>query len=1227
MFDNENNKPSSKLILNNTTQRHNVNSLTVKDNNETYIVRCNQQQPRQPHSVTTPKALTNRISTSKYTWYNCVPKIIVEQFSKMSNVYFLIIAVFQCIKEISNADGRPIILMPLLIVVVVNGVKDFWEDLKRKKSDDDENNRRVFIYNRRNCSFEKKKWMDVVVGDVIKVYDNEYFPADCVLLASTAKKYNCHVETKNLDGETSLKFKKAIKEFVNVIKDDNSNCNSHNGIKEEMFVNIQGHLITKQPNEYIYSFSGVFEFTNCCSNGNTLLTNSMIMSTTTDHNNNNDDNMITNNTHTVHKSKRVLIENDSFLLRGCSLQQTDAIYGLVVYVGHNTKIMKNSPAARSKISTIEHIMNMQIIFIFIFQAILSLLGASFCMYKLHDINEVPLYLRDQSIDFTFFLKRLGTWTVLLNNLVPISLLMTIEMVKYVQGFFISWDYQLYDVSTRSPAKVQTSTLNEELGQVRYIFSDKTGTLTKNDMKFKRMVIGNCSYGVSKELLKCKMQTSNLLFSSGIDSSDEYEYDDVNAKSIDNTSNTNALRDKYGEITNFNFNDVTFNQHITNESSEQFNNIHLFFTCLATCHSVIIDEKKQDKGILSYQSSSPDETALLNCARYYKYIFNGRDINNNILILNKHDELIQYKLLCNFPYSSERKRMSVVIQFPTGEIMLFIKGADIAVLPNVTSKPPNIDQHIQEYSDEGLRTLMIAYREITLDEYNRISTLYQNAMSSTHEKYKLLDELATSVEHDLILLGITGIEDELQDNVGETIKDLANAGIKIWVLTGDKKETAKTIGFSCNLLDSDSFVIYDMPEGLQGEEVYNQLKQFAFDYNKQKNDNKMNKKQKSFALLISQYELTIVMNNEKYKKLFYQLASKCKTVLCCRVTPKQKAQMVHLIKTNQPSTTTLAVGDGANDVNMITSANIGIGIIGVEGKQAARASDYAVGQFQFIKRLLFVHGRESYRKNSFIVVYNFYKNFLFVIPQFILGFESLFGGQTIYEPFIYQLYNILFAAFPIIWFGIYDRQISDALLMNNPKYYTQGIVGKLFGKKRFWKWILYGLIHAIILYVYLFRLIKMPYNTLGDTQDLKLSGSICYSAVVIIVNVKVVQTTSTHSVVSVVLVVVSITMYFLFVAGMSGFSSVYNCGNFEKMMTSLSYYLKIGCVVAICTVMDVGLKTVCKFCKCVPDSFEYYYSRLDNKLELPIEIEVLGNIDCHQKDIREDNDDIELDDEL
>ena len=215
-----------------------------------YIVECNRKDLTQKKKKRYYQ-VNNKISTSRYTWYNCFPKIIFEQFSKMSNIYFLVIAILQCYKEISNADGKPIILMPLLIVVSINGIKDFYEDWKRKKSDDDENNREILIFNSDLVKFEKKKWKDVTKGSIIKVNNNEFFPADCVLLNSSDKNHNCFVETKNLDGETNLKFKKSIKKFIDLT----SNLNNLN-----LLLNIKGELVTKQPNEYIYEFNGYFNF-------------------------------------------------------------------------------------------------------------------------------------------------------------------------------------------------------------------------------------------------------------------------------------------------------------------------------------------------------------------------------------------------------------------------------------------------------------------------------------------------------------------------------------------------------------------------------------------------------------------------------------------------------------------------------------------------------------------------------------------------------------------------------------------------------------------------------------------------------------------------------------------------------------------------------------------------------------------------------------------------------
>lgn len=302
------------------------------------------------------------------------------------------------------------------------------EDWKRKKSDDEENNRKCFVYNKNICNFEEKFWRDIEMGDIIKVSENEYFPADLSLINTSETNGICYTETKNLDGETNLKFKQAngtIAEYFNSIAD---------------LCHFKGVLVTKPPNEFIYEFDGKL---------------SMEIESL--------------------KNKEIFLDKNSFLLRGCSLKQTKFIYGFAIYIGHNTKIMKNSPNARTKISRIENIMNMQIIIIFCLQTFMSTIGAIFYLYWLYgNMLDIKNYIfldensGSHSSGFLFFFYRIGTWTLIFTNLVPISLLVTLEMIKYIQGIFISWDISIYDLNTNTPAKVQTSTLNEELGQVKVL---------------------------------------------------------------------------------------------------------------------------------------------------------------------------------------------------------------------------------------------------------------------------------------------------------------------------------------------------------------------------------------------------------------------------------------------------------------------------------------------------------------------------------------------------------------------------------------------------------------------------------------------------------------------------------------------------------------------------------------------------------------------------------------
>ena len=861
--------------------------------------------------------------------------------------------------------------------------------------------------------------------------------------------------------------------------------------------------------------------------------------------------------------------------------------------------MRNSVSAKEKVSKIEHIMNHQIIIVFIVQFIIGAVSSL--------IGNIQLYLNRNNLGYIFpivpgnedyysskknvykefstlnndkvdlhistsnFIITTGTWIILINNIVPISLLMTLEMVKYLQGTFISWDYNMYDLVNHQKPKVQTSTLNEELGQVKFIFTDKTGTLTKNYMEYKAMSINGKIYGINER------------------------------KNKEEKKKKNNLKDDFGLITNFNFQCSEFNKDYVNNvnsEEEQYQKIKLFLLCLALCHSVITDQSTLPD--ISYKSSSPDETAMVNCARYFGMIFEGRDVYDNIFLMEKNNEgkyeKISYKLLNCLDYSSERKRMAVIIRSPDNKIYLFAKGADSVIGERVTQNKELIDitgEHLIKFAKHGLRTLMVAYRELTEEEYNIFDYAYKLAMNNPEEKDKLLKDAYALVEKNYYLLGATAIEDKLQDNISDVLFSFIEAGIKIWVLTGDKMDTAKSIAYSCKLLDH-SFIIFQFDSfNIENiNEAYLKIRENLKNFFKiyfEKNEKEKNNK---YGLIVSLNELNVILGNEEIENLFYSLAIKCNTVLCCRVSPKQKAQMVNLVKLRQPEVTTLAIGDGANDVNMITTASIGIGIMGVEGLQAARASDYCISEFQFLKRLLFVHGRESYRKNSFIVCYNFYKNFLFVLPQFWLGFVNYFSGQYLYDPWIYQLFNIIFASFPIVWFGIYDKEVSYDILINDSRYYTQGIINKLFHNKRFWKWVLYGIIQAFFVYIYSFYTCEYIYD--GYLHDLGSQGSIAYSGVVLIVNIKILTTTNSHTFISLGFFLFSVLSYYFILWLMSLYYGFYNFNHFKMIFTSLEFYLSTLFLIVLCTILDKGIDKFCRIFGIILDPLHIDVNKFESK---------------------------------
>lgn len=381
--------------------------------------------------------------------------------------------------------------------------------------------------------------------------------------------------------------------------------------------------------------------------------------------------------------------------------------------------------------------------------------------------------------------------------------------------------------------------------------------------------------------------------------------------------------------------------------------------------------------------------------------------------------------------------------------------------------------------------------------------------------KRIAELSEVIETNLTLLGATAIEDKLQDNVPETIQALRDAGIKVWVLTGDKVETAINIGFSCNLITSEMIRI--VVQSSRTQEVQQDLEKGIAAC----------KGEGKFVLVVSGEALIKAIRPE-VKPLLMEICDRCNVVLACRVSPQQKADIVKLIRDNKPDVRTLGIGDGANDVNMITAAHVGIGIAGLEGQQAVRASDYSVAQFSYLRRLLFVHGRECYRRNATLICYNFYKNLLVVMPIFFYGMFTVYSGQLLYNQWTYQLFNLLFAAIPIVIYAVFDREIPYDTLERDPRYYKLGLNGRLFNTSAFWFWILEAVLQSIaVCLVPMFSLCSVSGDSdNGKIDSMWVASVLIFSLVVAVVNVKIVLFSYVHYWFSVSFIVISILLHLL-----------------------------------------------------------------------------------------------------
>ncbi|TFK23677.1 calcium transporting ATPase [Coprinopsis marcescibilis] len=933
------------------------------------------------NSAANSEYCSNFVSTSKYNMATFLPKFFFEQFSKYANLFFLFTACIQQIPGVSPTN-RYTTIAPLAVVLLASAFKEVQEDLKRHQSDSELNSSKAKVLTQQG-TFEEKKWKDIQVGDVVRMESDDFIPADMVVISTSEPEGLCYIETSNLDGETNLKIKQASTHTSKLISPSLVNT-------------LHGSLRSEQPNNSLYTYEGTLD----------LVTDRGV-------------------------PKQVPLGPDQVLLRGAQIRNTPWVYGLTVFTGHETKLMRNATAAPIKRTAVERQVNIQIVFLFALLLALSVGSTIGSSVRSWFFSDAQWYL-DETTSISGrakgFVEDILTFIILYNNLIPISLIVTMEVVKFQQAQFINWDLDMYYAKTDTPALCRTSSLVEELGQIEYVFSDKTGTLTCNEMEFRCCSIAGTAYA---------------------DVVDESKRDTTDGK--DGWRTFKEMRAILEDNTDP-FLDIPSTSSAPSGGAEK-EIIREFLTLLAVCHTVI-PEVKGEK--IVYQASSPDEAALVSGAELLGFQFRTRKPKS--VFVNVLGESQEFQILNVCEFNSTRKRMSTIIRTPEGKIKLYTKGADTVILERLSKNQQFTEKtmgHLEDYATEGLRTLCIAYRDIPEQEYQQWAAIYDKAASTINGRGEALDSAAELIEKDLFMLGATAIEDKLQDGVPDTIHTLQMAGIKVWVLTGDRQETAVNIGMSCRLI-SESMNIVTVNEENAHDTAEFLTKRLTAIKN-QRSSGEL----EDLALVIDGKSLGFALEKE-LSKTFLELAILCKAVICCRVSPLQKALVVKLVKKNQKSIL-LAIGDGANDVSMIQAAHVGVGISGVEGLQAARSADVAISQFRFLKKLLLVHGAWSYRRLSKLILYSFYKNIVLYMTQFWYSFFNNFSGQIAYESWTLSLYNVVFTVLPPLVIGVFDQFVSARILDRYPQLYILGQKNEFFTKTSFWLWVANALYHSIILF--------------------------------------------------------------------------------------------------------------------------------------------------------------------